>query len=116
LSLLCAALAWQFKQKEVRSIALQSIFEEQRRIRTAAAGPLMDDEPRGEGMVPEDKLLPDDDLLGSAQDHVAEIIAPAASPQPHNLSLLSKLSGLPPVPKIYFATRTHSQISQVHLS
>ncbi|GAX76463.1 hypothetical protein CEUSTIGMA_g3908.t1 [Chlamydomonas eustigma] len=114
LSLLCAALAWQVKQKEVRSAALKAALLDERAAmnRLDEIGLVV---PEGLDTVEDEELFLDDPagpITGHPFSSTNQKVL-GAPKQQGTSSLLSKLSDEPQVPKIFFATRTHSQISQV---
>jgi Fanconi anemia group J protein len=99
LSLLCAALAWQEARKE--AAAAHAATRETRVVGGAAAAAAAQFLKRHSAGDPDDAALERElGLLQDLREHDDEV---------EGLPLPEKLE----VPKIYFATRTHSQIAQV---
>lgn len=99
LSLLCGALAWQTAQKQKRAAAEQKL-EQQRKAAGEAAGAAADGKPNC--------LAPIKRCAGEGGSDVDEPSSGTAEGQ-HYVAVEEPVI----VPKIYYATRTHSQIAQV---
>lgn len=100
LSLLCGALAWQTAQKQ-KKLAAEHKAEQQRKAAAEAAGPAGDAKPNC--LAPIKSCA--DAAGGGAGDPSSCDSADGAQVSPEDEPVV--------VPKIYYATRTHSQIAQV---
>ncbi|KAH9626953.1 hypothetical protein KSS87_005722 [Heliosperma pusillum] len=101
LSLLCSALAWQRHRKDNPASALSK----------PDPRALIDPINHGGGFIAEDSQLSDLDMFNNEVPifSVAETLTPDASPPSTNDKAQKKKA----VPTIFYASRTHSQISQV---
>lgn len=102
LSLLCGALAWQTAQKEKKAAADQqkAAAEQQRKAAEAAANDAKPKSLAALGKAEPAELQPE------ASSDVDEPSTPTAEPSAEPDEPIV-------VPRIYYATRTHSQITQV---
>jgi hypothetical protein len=97
LSLLCGALAWQTSIKQHKAAAEQAAAE-----RAAAAWKQEGPDAATASKAP--LALTDTGQPGSSEGASSDVDSPASAPPPDDPIV---------VPKIYYATRTHSQIAQV---
>lgn len=118
LSLLCAALAWQSHKKKAHAEAAMRGMRRRARARRDAEAAAVKSEESSDTQAPTQARPPSASPKGhdkGAQQQQQQQLERARESldDPYSDADGDEEEQLPPVPKIYYATRTHSQIAQV---